>query len=39
MIISVPITSIMVIMASRIPSLRFVAVWLSETGDLYKSGI
>jgi predicted PurR-regulated permease PerM len=39
MIISVPITSIMVIMASRIPSLRFIAVWLSETGDLYKSTI
>jgi predicted PurR-regulated permease PerM len=37
MIISVPITSIMVIIASRIPSLRFVAVWLSETGDVSRS--
>jgi predicted PurR-regulated permease PerM len=36
MIISVPITSIMVIIASRIPSLRFVAVWLSETGDVSR---
>ena len=34
MIISVPITSILVIMASRIPSLRFLAIWFSETGDL-----
>ncbi|HEX5170976.1 MAG TPA: AI-2E family transporter [Cyclobacteriaceae bacterium] len=39
MIISVPITSILVIIASRIPNLRFVAVWLSETGDLYKSEV
>jgi predicted PurR-regulated permease PerM len=37
MIISVPITSIMVIIASRIPSLRFVAVWLSETGDISRT--
>lgn len=36
MIISVPITSIMVIIAARIPSLRFVAIWLSETGDISK---
>lgn len=39
MIISVPITSIMVIMASRIPSLRFIAIWLSETGELYNSKV
>lgn len=37
MIVSVPITSILVITASRIPSLRFLAIWLSETGELYKS--
>lgn len=37
MIISVPITSIMVIVASRIPSLRFLAIWLSETGELNHS--
>lgn len=34
MILSVPITSIMVIIASRVPGLRFVAVWLSESGEL-----
>lgn len=34
MIISVPITSILVIIASHIPNLRFLAVWLSETGEL-----
>lgn len=34
MIISVPLTSILVIIASHIPSMRFLAVWLSETGDL-----
>src|SRR5690606_19447244 len=32
MILSVPITSILVIIASRIPNLRFIAVWFSETG-------
>ena len=37
MIVSVPITSILVITASRIPTLRFLAIWLSETGELYKS--
>ena len=37
MIISVPITSILVITASRIPNLRFIAIWLSETGELYKT--
>lgn len=36
MILSVPITSIMVIIASRIPATRFVAVWLSETGELIE---
>lgn len=35
MIISVPITSILVITASRIPSMRFVAVLLSEKGELH----
>jgi AI-2 transport protein TqsA len=34
MIISVPITSILVIIASHVPSLRFIAIWLSETGEL-----
>lgn len=34
MIISVPITSILVIIASHIPSMRFLAIWLSETGEL-----
>jgi predicted PurR-regulated permease PerM len=34
MILSVPITSILVIIASRVPRLRFIAIWLSETGDL-----
>lgn len=34
MIISVPLTSILVIIASHIPSMRFMAVWLSETGEL-----
>jgi predicted PurR-regulated permease PerM len=34
MIISVPITSIMVIIASRVPGMRFIAVWLSETGKV-----
>ena len=34
MILSVPITSILVIIASQVPRLRFVAVWLSETGDI-----
>jgi AI-2 transport protein TqsA len=37
MIISVPITSILVITASRIPNLRFIAIWLSETGELHKT--
>jgi predicted PurR-regulated permease PerM len=34
MILSVPITSILVIIALRFPSSRFVAVLLSETGEL-----
>lgn len=34
MIISVPVTSILVIIASHIPTMRFLAVWLSETGNL-----
>jgi len=34
MILSVPITSILVIIASRFPSTRFVAVLFSETGEL-----
>jgi predicted PurR-regulated permease PerM len=34
MILSVPITSILVIIALRFPSTRFVAVLLSETGEL-----
>lgn len=36
MIISVPITSILVIVASRVPGMRFIAIWLSETGDLHE---
>ena len=36
MILSVPITSILVIIASRVPRLRFIAIWLSETGDLHQ---
>lgn len=38
MIISVPITSILVIIASHVPSLRFLAILLSETGELYDTG-
>ncbi len=34
MILSVPITSVMVITASRFPSTRFIAVILSETGEV-----
>ncbi len=34
MILSVPITSVMVIIASRFSSTRFIAVMLSETGEL-----
>ncbi|MDH4093065.1 MAG: AI-2E family transporter [Cyclobacteriaceae bacterium] len=34
MILSVPITSILVIIASRFPGTRFVAVLFSETGEL-----
>src|SRR5690606_31093580 len=34
MIISVPVTSILVIIASHIPTMRFLAIWLSETGNL-----
>jgi predicted PurR-regulated permease PerM len=34
MILSVPITSILVIIALRFPATRFVAVLLSETGEL-----
>jgi AI-2 transport protein TqsA len=33
MFLSVPITSVMVISFSRFESTRFIAVWLSETGD------
>lgn len=36
MILSVPITSILVIIASRVPRLRFIAIWLSESGELYE---
>jgi AI-2 transport protein TqsA len=34
MILSVPITSVMVITLSRFESTKFIAVWLSETGEL-----
>ncbi len=34
MILSVPITSVMVITASRFPATRFIAVLLSETGEV-----
>ncbi len=34
MILSVPITSVMVITASRFPATRFIAVILSETGEV-----
>ena len=34
MFLSVPITSVMLISFSRFESTRFIAVWLSETGDL-----
>ena len=34
MIISVPLTSILVIIASHIPTMRFLAIWFSETGEL-----
>jgi AI-2 transport protein TqsA len=34
MILSVPITSVMVIFASRFKSTRFIAILLSETGEL-----
>src|SRR5690606_21288222 len=34
MIISVPVTSILVIIASHIPTMRFRAIWRSETGNL-----
>ncbi|MFO7258261.1 MAG: AI-2E family transporter [Bacteroidota bacterium] len=38
MIISVPVTSILVIIASHIPTMRFLAIWLSETGNLDAIG-
>jgi len=34
MFLSVPITSVMLITLSRFESTRFIAVWLSETGEL-----
>src|SRR5690606_3650389 len=34
MIISVPVTSILVIIASHIPTIRFLAICLSETCNL-----
>jgi AI-2 transport protein TqsA len=34
MVLSVPITSVMVIIFSRFSNTKFVAVWLSETGEL-----
>jgi predicted PurR-regulated permease PerM len=34
MVISVPITSISVIVMSYFPNTRFVAIWLSETGEV-----
>ncbi len=34
MVLSVPITSVMVIIFSRFPSTKFIAIWLSETGEL-----
>ena len=37
MILSVPITSVMVIIFARFPATRFVAIWLSETGELDNS--
>ena len=38
MIISVPITSTLVIIASRVPGMRAVAIWLSERGELLHDG-
>jgi predicted PurR-regulated permease PerM len=35
MILSVPITSVMVITLSRFESTKFIAVWLSETGEIH----
>jgi predicted PurR-regulated permease PerM len=34
MILSVPITSVMVIIMSQVPSSRYLAIILSEKGDL-----
>ncbi len=34
MFLSVPITSVMVLTLSRFDSTRFIAIWLSETGEL-----
>jgi predicted PurR-regulated permease PerM len=34
MILSVPITSVMVITCARFEQTRFIAIWLSETGDV-----
>ncbi len=34
MFISAPLTSVMVIVGSRFESTRFIAIWLSETGDI-----
>ncbi|MCS6974509.1 MAG: AI-2E family transporter [Cyclobacteriaceae bacterium] len=34
MFLSVPITSVVVIVCSRFESTRFIAIWLSETGEI-----
>ena len=34
MILAVPITAVIVIVCSQIPSLRFIAILLSEKGDI-----
>jgi predicted PurR-regulated permease PerM len=34
MILSVPITVMMIVIFEEIPNLRFIAVFLSEKGDL-----
>lgn len=39
MIISVPITSTLVIVASRVPGMRSVAIWFSERGDLLNGEV
>ncbi|MBL7845654.1 MAG: AI-2E family transporter [Cyclobacteriaceae bacterium] len=37
MFLSVPITSVMLITFSRFESTRFIAIWLSETGEIENS--